>query len=129
EHSEHQTGWDQKIRALLNILYIELSRVGGQKRNNTNPHYLAIVRNFEDLINENYKRLHFAGEYASKLNISEKHLNRVTRNALNKTSTGLIAERIIVEAKRLLIQGEMNITEIAEELGYEDKGYFARFFK
>jgi AraC family transcriptional activator of pobA len=129
EYKEHQPSWDQKIRSMLNIVYIELSRMRVQKRGRLNLRYLAVMRHFEDLINENFKQLHSAGEYALKLNISEKHLNRITRSTLDKTSTELIAERIILEAKRMLIQGELNITEIAEELGFEENGYFARFFK
>ena len=63
------------------------------------------------------------------MNLSEKHLNRMSKECLNKTTTELIAERIVLEAKRLLIHSKQTISEIANELGYEDNSYFSRFFK
>ena len=63
------------------------------------------------------------------MNLSEKHLNRMSKDCLNKTTTQLIAERIMLESKRLLIHSKQNISEIAAELGYENNSYFSRFFK
>ncbi len=67
--------------------------------------------------------------YAFKLNITKKHLNRVAKSCIGKTSTQLISERIILEAKRMLIYSKLNVTQIGEELGYFDNSYFVRFFK
>ena len=63
------------------------------------------------------------------MNLSEKHLNRICKECLNKTTSDLIAERIILEAKRLLIHSKHTVTEVAAELGYNDNSYFSRFFK
>ena len=65
----------------------------------------------------------------SKLNISEKHLNRIVKNCLNKTSSSLIQERVILEAKRMLMHSELNVTEISVALGFNESSYFIRFFK
>jgi AraC family transcriptional regulator, transcriptional activator of pobA len=120
---------DQKIHSLVNIIYIELMRVYSPIRKIQNQTYLSQVQKFEDLIEENYRTLKLPKDYASKLNISEKHLNRITRSSLNKTSSQLIAERIILEAKRLLFNSPSTITEISEVLGFNDASYFIRFFK
>jgi len=119
----------QKIHSLINLVYIELSRENQPVSNIKNKTYLAKVRQFEDLIEGNFKTLKFVKDYASKLNITEKHLNRVTQSCLGKTSTQLISERIILEAKRMLIHSPLNVSQIAEELGYFDNSYFVRFFK
>ena len=63
------------------------------------------------------------------MNLSEKHLNRISKECLNKTTSALIAERITLEAKRLLIHSKYTVTEVASELGYDDTSYFSRFFK
>ena len=52
-----------------------------------------------------------------------------TKAHFNKTLTDLIAERIIIEAKRELYLTNKSIKEIAYELGYNDEYYFSRFFK
>jgi AraC-like DNA-binding protein len=61
--------------------------------------------------------------------MSEKHLNRISKACLNKTTTDLITDRILLEAKRSLTHTTLCIGEIAENLGYLDNSYFARFFK
>jgi AraC family transcriptional regulator, transcriptional activator of pobA len=88
-----------------------------------------ILQNLKDAIEKDFKTKHSASDYASTLNISAKALAKLTKNYFNKTLTGLIAERIIIEAKRELYLTNKAIKEIAYELGYEDEYYFSRFFK
>ena len=73
--------------------------------------------------------MHTAGDYARTLNISRKALARMTKGYFNRTLTELIAERIIMEAKRELYMTRKPVKEIAYELGYDDVHYFSRFFK
>ena len=61
--------------------------------------------------------------------MSEKHLNRISKACLNKTTTDLITDRIILEAKRELTHSNLTVREIADKLGYFDNSYFARLFK
>jgi len=41
----------------------------------------------------------------------------------------LVQERIVLEAKRLLVYGKLTSQEIAFSLGYDDPSYFSRIFK
>jgi AraC-like DNA-binding protein len=61
--------------------------------------------------------------------MSERHLNRLCKISLNKTITELITERIILEAKRMLVFSKESVSEIISELGYTDSSYFFRLFK
>jgi AraC family transcriptional activator of pobA len=88
-----------------------------------------IMQNLKDAIEDNFKTKHSAGNYAEMLNISPKALAKLSKNYFNKTLTDLIAERIIIEAKRELYMTNKTIKEIAYELGYDDEHYFSRFFK
>ena len=63
------------------------------------------------------------------LHISPKTLAKLTKTHWNKTLTHLIAERIVIEAKRELYLTSKAVKEIAYELGFEDEYYFSRFFK
>jgi AraC-like DNA-binding protein len=119
----------QKIHALLNLVYIEFSRGFIQENSTIQSAYLNKLLSFENSIELNYKNEKSVQFYANKLNISSKHLNRIVKESLNKTSSDLIAERVILEAKRMLIQLKFNVTQIGYELGYFDKSYFVRFFK
>jgi AraC-like DNA-binding protein len=119
----------EKLHALTNLVYIAISRIFKERKTNTNHAYLQQLRRFEELLEKNYREQKLPGFYASQLNISEKHLNRITRSCLNKTSSQLIAERVILEAKRLLMNASLNVTETGYQLGFNDKSYFVRFFK
>lgn len=88
-----------------------------------------VLQNLKNFIEQNFKTKHSASDYAELLNISTKALAKMTKNHFNKTLTNLIAERIIIEAKRELYLTNKAVKEIAYELGYEDEHYFSRFFK
>jgi AraC-like DNA-binding protein len=88
-----------------------------------------ILQDLKDAIETHFKTKHSASHYADMLNISAKALARITKTHFNKTISNLIAERIIIEAKRDLYLTNKPIKEIAYELGYEDEYYFSRFFK
>jgi AraC family transcriptional activator of pobA len=123
----------EKICSLVDILYIEVSRayIESNQSFTTNPpnQYLARIKQLEQLIDEHYLRQKSASTYAEMMHISIKHLNRITQSVLGKTTSDLINERIVLEAKRMLAQSKANVSEVADTLGYEDYSYFSRFFK
>jgi AraC family transcriptional activator of pobA len=88
-----------------------------------------ILQNLKDAIEEHFKKKHSASDYAGMLNISAKALAKLSKTHFNKTLTDLIAERIVIEAKRELYLTNKPVKEIAFELGYNDEYYFSRFFK
>jgi len=89
----------------------------------------AILQKLKDAIEIHFKVKHSAGEYADLLHITPKALARITKSHFNKTLTQLIAERIVIEAKRDLYLTDYSVKEIAYSLGYDDEYYFSRFFK
>lgn len=119
----------QRMQVLMSLAYITLLRNYKPGKALKQQSYLTKALEFEDLIERHFKELKSASDYASLLNISEKHLNRITRACFNKTSTQVIADRIILEAKRMLIHTGKQVTQIAYDLGYNDNSYFVRFFK
>ena len=121
----------KKLASMVNVLYIELSReyLPQKMRDDQNLPYLARVRQLEDLINKNFVDIKSPGQYARLMFVSEKHLNRMVKVSLNKTTSDLISERIILEAKRMLVFSKKNMAEIIAGLGYTDSAYFFRFFK
>jgi len=88
-----------------------------------------VLQKLKDAIEEHYKTKHSASDYADMLHVSPKALGKIAKSYFNKTLTDLIAERIIIEAKRELYLTKKPVKEIAAELGYQDEYYFSRFFK
>lgn len=121
----------QKLLAMTNYVYVELSRCSlpAIAVEHQQVHYLARVRELEALVDLHYKSLKLPRDYASLMSMTEKHLNRICKATLNKTTGQLITDRIILEARRLLVQTQLPVNRIAEELGYIDHSYFSRLFK
>jgi AraC family transcriptional activator of pobA len=63
------------------------------------------------------------------LTIHVNHLNRALKETTQKTTSEIIAERILQEAKILLKHTDWNISEIAYSLGFEEPTHFNNFFK
>lgn len=70
-----------------------------------------------------------AKDFAARLAIHVNHLNKVLKENTGKTTTELISDRLIHEAKILLKETDWNISEIAYSLGFEELAHFSNFFK
>lgn len=132
-YDEYKTDLKYKeniLRALLEVLLTRASRMYIQPIKKEEPNYLTYqLRKLETLIDTHFKEYRLLNDYADLMHISPIHLNSLCKKGLNKTVTNLIHERILIEAKRLLLFTNNSISEIAFELGFTDKSYFMRFFK
>lgn len=84
---------------------------------------------FMKLIHSSFKDVKSIKEYASILHISPNHLNKIVKLETGKSASALLNEVCILEAKVLLTQSNLSISEIAYELGFLDSSYFSRYFK
>jgi len=122
---------DDLVKVLLLQLFIEVARTINNASNlaAANPYNHTILRNFQHLIEENYTKLRLPKQYAALLYITPNHLNALCNDFLGASAGKLIRDRIILEAKRLLINLDLRVAEIAEKLNFEDQSYFVKFFK
>jgi AraC family transcriptional activator of pobA len=122
----------EALLSYLKILLINASRMKMERRGAL-PEAVEkepeILGRLKAAIEERFASLHSPGDYAGMLNISTAALNKVVKASLDKTLSQLIAERIVVEAKRQLYLTSKPVKQIAFELGYDDEFYFSRFFK
>lgn len=115
------------LRALLDALLFKLSFF--IEPDNTATTNISIIPKLESLIEQYYKEHLPSSFYADQLNISLQRMNMYTKNYLNKTVTDLLNERLLNEAKRLLVYTDKSVSEIAYDLNFNDNSYFNRFFK
>ena len=132
EYQQQNLLRELKIINLINSIYIDLTRAYTADVNLeklVSPSYSMILENLENLIHQHFYKEKLPKFYSDQLNITTKHLNRVVKKALNKTTSQLISERIILESKRLIIHSGNNLAAIADTLQFSDYAYFSRFFK
>ena len=88
-----------------------------------------LVSNFKELVNKEVNKKQSVEYFSEKLNVSVRTLQKAFAKADQTTAREYIDNRIIFEAKLLLIKNEMNIGEISYILGFKDLSHFSKFFK
>lgn len=68
-------------------------------------------------------------DYAALLHVMERRLSEATKRCTGQTASEIIHERVLLEAKRLLVHSQLSISEVAYRLSIDDPAYFSRFFK
>jgi len=84
---------------------------------------------FQELIEKHYINMRAPKAYAALLNITPNHLNAICKKKSGKSAGGLIRQRVLLEAKRLLAHTKLSVAEIAYQLNFVDNSYFGRYFK
>jgi len=121
---------DDLVRTLLLQLFIYINRTQSlAESKNVNSYNHILLKNFQNLVEVNFKTSKFPKEYAALLYITPNHLNALCKDLVNKSAGQIIRERIILEAKRLLINIDLSVSQIAEKLNFKDQSYFIKFFK
>lgn len=122
----------ESLISLINLIYIESTRVYSLQNPlllNNKDKYYGKFRHFEELINSHYRTTKSPSAYADMLNMTPKHLNRITQAVVGKTASDVILERVMLEAKKELILQRNGFAEVAYSLGYEDYAYFSKLFR
>jgi AraC-like DNA-binding protein len=68
-------------------------------------------------------------DVARELSLTPGHLTTEVRRRTGRTVQDWITERRLTEARRLLVETDLPVTEVARRAGYPDPGYFARTFR
>ena len=74
-------------------------------------------------------QLRSASDFAKQLNVHVNHLNRSVKEITEKTTSQLIGERVLQEAKTLLKRSDWNVSDISYALGFKEVTHFNNFFK
>lgn len=74
-------------------------------------------------------RLRTAADFADRLAVHVNHLNKALKENTGRSTTELIGERVVEEAKRLLRQPTWTVAQVADSLGFAEVAYFSHFFK
>lgn len=120
------------LRYELEILLVQLTRIKQKQLGEEKPLLTPNnerLRKLETLIELHFKENKEVSFYAEHLHISSRHLNNIIKEVSGKSISQILQHRLLVESKRLLMITEKSVSEIAYDLGFNDKAYFHRFFK
>lgn len=130
EYYSDRMGWQDVVRCHLYILLMKASRIADPGSDAApTSRSLFLTRRFRSLLDKQFDSIQDVGEYAGLLRVNERALNEAVRQATGSTAVKVIRERVMLEAKRMLLHSEVSVAEVADRLAFEDPAYFSRCFK
>lgn len=123
---------EEMIRTYLKQLFIKAARLWkkqnfgkGFTRKNSDVEFF---RKFTMLVEQHYKQKHNVSDYADLLFVAPKTIAHKFRKLDLPPPNDVIKNRIVLEAKRLLVHTALSAKEVGYKLGYDDPAYFSRLF-
>lgn len=115
---------------ILAVLYqlknlVHLSR---QEDRITRPESV-LLKQYVQLVNDNYIEKRTVAEYAAMLSITPKYLSEYIKSNTGCNALSMIHDRIMTEAKSLILYTNMDIAEICYQLNFSDPANFSKFFR
>ncbi|WP_429251664.1 helix-turn-helix domain-containing protein [Paraburkholderia sp. GAS333] len=124
----HVVGTEALLTSLL-LMLVRETRLDQTSNEGAIRNDIRQVDRFRKLIDEHYRENLPLQDYASMMAVSLVQLRAACASASEQSPTKMIHARIITEAKRNLIFGDMSVEQIAFWLGFADAAYFTRFFR
>lgn len=119
--------------ALLTLILLALVRRASLQQDDAgadpNPRETRLVERFRELIDTHYRQHWQLQNYASMMAVSQVQLRTACAAVTGQSPAKLVHARLIAEAKRHLIFGDLSMEQIAFGLGFSDAAYFTRFFR
>lgn len=131
EQASAAPGQRVALAAHLSLALVGLARLASRHAVGE-PKQLAaharIVARFRSAIEEHYAENLSLPQYCAAIGVTMGRLRSACRTIAYATPGQMIADRLSLEAKRLLRYSDLPVSEIAYRLGFEDPAYFSRFF-
>lgn len=131
EFSVSDTNQEEMLRILLKRFIIRCTRLARKQilKRNDDPLDIDLVRSFNVLVEEHFKVKKTVGEIAALMHKSPKTITNVFSRYSEISPLQVIHNRIMMEAKRMLLYTDKSSKEIGYELGYSDPAQFSKLFK
>jgi len=127
-HRDYSTNSSAIIRSYLNILLMRLMDLIYVKQKKISSANEDLIRKFSHLLDANYHLKHNVGFYADSLHVSQVKLSMVLKQSLNISAKNLILNKLMAEARKMLVSTDMSASEIAYKLNFHDNSYFSKIF-
>jgi AraC family transcriptional activator of pobA len=119
------------VEALLVTLLVGALRLSHETRTSGDVGQgaaAALVARFRERVEAGFRSDTRVEAYAEALGVSAKRLRLASMQAAGVTPLRIVQDRLILEAKRLMLYSNMTVAEAAYYLGFDDPAYFTRFF-
>lgn len=118
------------VEGYLGILLIKCAHWAREARPQSSAftETVDVVRRFQELVERGFLDERQVNHYAEQLAVSPDHLNELVKERTGRTASKVIQDRLLLEAKRLLLHADQSIKEVGYALNMTDPAYFTRWF-
>lgn len=123
---------NEMITHIFNLLMLEIASIYKKKYSEIKIEVSRkeeLMMKFLKILENNFKRERSVKFYADNLFVTTGHLTKVLKDVAGKTAGELIDDAVIMEARILLANPSLTISQIADELQFSDQSFFGKFFK
>lgn len=122
-------GQNTAAECLVGLLSVQAARMAvkaqsGQKQTAAQ----RLMKTFAEILERDYRTGRTLTDYATEMGVTPTHLTRVSRQMNAKSASRIIQERVLSEARNLLVDTNHKILEISDQLGFSSPAYFTRLF-
>lgn len=131
EFDARRPDWVNVARHVVPLVLLWRRRMLGEKGADSASSRRAteLVRSFSAALEQDVSAAKTVSDYARIVGVTPGHLNDTVRAHTGRSAGDVIRERVVLEARRLLLHSTLSVGEIAYQLGFDDPSYFARFFR
>jgi AraC-like DNA-binding protein len=116
-----------QLQALL--VRLHLAHASAPRVARVDPILLQRFRRFRTAVEREYRRWHSVAQYARDLACSPKSLNRATLALTDVGAKAFLTQRVVLEARRLLVHTVSPVATIGDQLGFDEATNFVKFFR
>jgi AraC-like DNA-binding protein len=129
ELQTRRDGYREAVVAHLTLLLVDVSRLAADVAGNLRLRDEPLLAEVFDFIERHYHERISLREVAAAVNMSSGHLTTIVRRKTGRPVQEWITERRMAQARRLLAETDLTVTEIGRRVGYTDAVYFVRTFR
>jgi AraC family 4-hydroxyphenylacetate 3-monooxygenase operon regulatory protein len=130
EYGHDAVGREAALHGLVQLVLVTALRLSaqGEHSRQCRREDLQVFHRFNALIEAHFREHWPLWRYGEEMGVTESRLNDICRRMADLPSKRLVHDRLLQEAKRLLMYSAGSVNEIAYHLGFKDPAYFSRFF-
>jgi AraC-like DNA-binding protein len=118
--------------SIFRMLYYEIAAIykkGKPIAQKSLPRKDMLVRKFMFMLTKNYRKNRSVNYYARKLCLTPRYLSSVIKEKTGSGASFWINNMVIRQAKSLLKNSQLSVSQISEELNFPNSSFFGQYFK
>lgn len=129
ELADRRDGYRQAAVSHLTLLLIDVSRLSDDVVNDLTRAGEPLLAEVFAVIERRHAEPLSLRDVAAEVGMTPGHLTTVVRRRTGRTVGEWISERRMAEARTLLVETELPVSEVARRVGIADPAYFSRTFR